>query len=69
MSGLTCSCAGDIRLYTATIDGYEQQALLRVCVCVWSGKPCAVQTVGCWFQSPIPAHASQLISLQNPSQP
>ena len=34
MSGLTCSCVGDIRLFSATIDGYEQQALLCICVCV-----------------------------------
>lgn len=33
MSRLTSSCVGDIRLCSATINGYEQQGLLRLCMC------------------------------------
>lgn len=39
MSGLMFSCVGDIRLYSGTIDGCEQEALL-VRKVMWSGNVC-----------------------------
>ena len=71
MSRLMCSCAGDIRLYSAIINGYEQQAAC-VCECVCGGGSCVVEIVDCWFQTPLPSQdssANWLISLRPSSHP